>query len=97
MTRGIPTSFIHSTQQWDSCNAWPPLVHMIIEGFYTSKDKKLKSYARDLAEQWLRSNYKAFESSETMYEKYNVDPDAAYAGKGGEYEVQVNFDNLKFF
>lgn len=57
----------------------------------------LKNFARDLAEQWLRTNYEAFGSSEIMYEKYNVDPKAAFGGTGGEYEVQVNFDNLKFF
>lgn len=25
-----------SEQQWDSANSWPPLVHMVIEGFRTA-------------------------------------------------------------
>lgn len=36
-TKGIPTSLVMgSVQQWDKENAWPPMVHMVIEGFRTS-------------------------------------------------------------
>ncbi len=41
-TRGLPTSLaMTSIQQWDKENAWPPLVHMVIEGFRTTGDPKL--------------------------------------------------------
>lgn len=30
-----------SIQQWDKENAWPPMVHMVIEAFRTSGDHVL--------------------------------------------------------
>lgn len=91
-TKGVPTSGVNSGQQWDSVNAWPPLVHMTIEGFRTSGDPKMAVVAKEMAEQWLRSNYKAFIHSHAMYEKYNVtESSQSFAGSGGEYEVQTGF------
>lgn len=87
-TKGIPTSFIQSDQQWDSGNSWPPMVHMIIEGFRTSPSPKLHDFARKLASQWLRANHLAFDTTHRMYEKYDC---SGTAGSGGEYEVQTGF------
>lgn len=30
-----------SEQQWDKENAWPPMVHMVIEGFRTTGEPEL--------------------------------------------------------
>lgn len=68
-SKGIPTSFIASQQQWDSDNAWPPMVHIVIEGFRTSEDTDLKHVARDLATAWLRANYRGYLETRAMFEK----------------------------
>jgi len=94
-TKGIPTSLaMSSEQQWDKDNAWPPMVHMVIEGFRTTGDPKLMKIARDIATQWLLVNYKSYSSTYAMFEKYNVSiisNDECSAGSGGEYEVQKGF------
>lgn len=93
-TKGIPTSFIDSEQQWDSANAWPPLIHMVIDGFRTTSDLPLINFAQKLATQWLRANYDAFQKTQSMFEKYNASADSGFAGSGGEYEVQVSVTNM---
>ncbi|KHJ41379.1 alpha,alpha-trehalase [Trichuris suis] len=92
-TRGIPTSFIQTDQQWDSANAWPPMVHMLIEGFRTSGDPDLTASAQHLATQWLHSTYRAYMHTNAMFEKYNVSDvnELPGGGGGGEYEVQTGF------
>lgn len=97
-TKGIPTSLVlKSDQQWDKENAWPPMVHMVIEGFRTSGDNKLMKAAELMATQWLIVNYKAYSVGHAMYEKYNVSTltEDVGAGSGGEYEVQVKFRRIQ--
>ncbi|CAK5079788.1 unnamed protein product [Meloidogyne enterolobii] len=91
-TKGIPTSLaMSSVQQWDKENAWPPMVHMIIEGFRTSGDQMLMKAAENMATQWLIVNYKSYVTTYAMFEKYNASllTEECGAGGGGEYEVQV--------
>uniref|UniRef100_A0A915D6U7 Trehalase n=1 Tax=Ditylenchus dipsaci TaxID=166011 RepID=A0A915D6U7_9BILA len=93
-TKGIPTSLaMGSIQQWDKENAWPPMVHMVIEGFRTSGDIKLMKAAEQMATQWLIVNYKSYSKSYAMFEKYNASmfSEEFGAGGGGEYEVQKGF------
>jgi len=93
-TKGIPTSLaMGSEQQWDKENAWPPMVHLIIEGFRTSGDLKLMKVAEQMATQWLVVNYRAYGTTYAMFEKYNASlmNDEYGAGSGGEYEVQKGF------
>ncbi|KAI1717359.1 trehalase domain-containing protein [Ditylenchus destructor] len=93
-TKGIPTSLaMGSIQQWDKENAWPPMVHMVIEGFRTSGDIKLMKAAEQMATQWLIVNYKAYSTTYAMFEKYNASlfSEEFGAGGGGEYEVQKGF------
>ncbi|VDP32842.1 unnamed protein product [Soboliphyme baturini] len=90
-TRGVPTSFIQSKQQWDSANAWPPMVHMLIEGFRTTGDPNLMDFSKELALQWLHSTYSAYVQTNAMFEKYNVSSSSDHpSGSGGEYEVQAS-------
>ncbi|CAK5091963.1 unnamed protein product [Meloidogyne enterolobii] len=93
-TKGIPTSLaMSSVQQWDKENAWPPMVHMIIEGFRTSGDQMLMKAAENMATQWLIVNYKSYVTTYAMFEKYNASllTEECGAGGGGEYEVQKGF------
>mmetsp|Transcript_56021 Transcript_56021/g.126007 ORF Transcript_56021/g.126007 Transcript_56021/m.126007 type:complete len:561 (+) Transcript_56021:67-1749(+) len=75
--------------QWDAPNAWPPLMHMLIEGL----DKLGSDYQRladSLAWTWLRSNHTGWKETGTMREKYDV-YELGMSGGGGEYEPQVGF------
>uniref|UniRef100_A0A0M3I3U5 Trehalase n=1 Tax=Ascaris lumbricoides TaxID=6252 RepID=A0A0M3I3U5_ASCLU len=93
-TKGLPTSLaMGSEQQWDKENAWPPMVHMVIEGFRTTGDPQLMKAAETMATQWLGVTYKSFIRTHSMFEKYNVSAmtEECSAGSGGEYEVQTGF------
>ncbi|CAJ0578277.1 unnamed protein product, partial [Mesorhabditis spiculigera] len=93
-TKGLPTSMMMaSEQQWDKENAWPPMVHMVVEGFRLTGDAKLMKEAARLARVWLTASYQSFILTHAMFEKYNVSAmsDATGAGSGGEYEVQTGF------
>ena len=92
-TKGLPTSLaMGSEQQWDKDNAWPPMIHMVIEGFRTTGDTILMKVAETMATSWLSNTYKSFLRTHAMFEKYNVSLlNEDGAGSGGEYEVQVIF------
>ncbi|TKR96298.1 hypothetical protein L596_010340 [Steinernema carpocapsae] len=93
-TKGLPTSLaMGSEQQWDKENAWPPMVHMVIEGFRTTGDPFLMKAAENMATQWLTLSYRSFIQTHSMFEKYNVSSktEECSAGSGGEYEVQTGF------
>ncbi|XP_036006207.1 trehalase [Fundulus heteroclitus] len=87
---GVPTSLRESGQQWDYPNAWPPLQHMLIEGFSKLASEDAKKLASDLAQRWIKTNWLAYEKYEAMFEKYDVNGDGKPGG-GGEYEVQLGF------
>uniref|UniRef100_A0AC35TYJ2 Trehalase n=1 Tax=Rhabditophanes sp. KR3021 TaxID=114890 RepID=A0AC35TYJ2_9BILA len=91
--KGLPTSLkLHSRQQWDNENAWPPIIHMIIEGFRNSNDTELMEVAEVMAFNWINLAYKSYSETNMMFEKYNVSRKANHAsGSGGEYEPQTGF------
>ncbi|CAD6186271.1 unnamed protein product [Caenorhabditis auriculariae] len=93
-TKGLPTSLaMGSEQQWDKENAWPPMIHMVIEGFRTTGLPDLMKVAQKMATSWLAVTYQSFIRTHAMFEKYNVTllTEEASAGGGGEYEVQTGF------
>uniref|UniRef100_A0A146LQW6 Trehalase n=1 Tax=Lygus hesperus TaxID=30085 RepID=A0A146LQW6_LYGHE len=87
---GLPTTTSHSGEQWDYPNAWPPLQHMVIIGLDASGNVDAKDLAFEMAERWVHSNYKAFNSTAAMFEKYDATVVGGHGG-GGEYEVQFGF------
>ncbi|XP_029428987.1 trehalase isoform X2 [Rhinatrema bivittatum] len=87
---GIPTSLYQSGQQWDFPNAWPPLQHIVIEGLAKSSSARAQEMAFQLAQNWIRTNYAAYEKYKAMFEKYDVNGDGKPGG-GGEYDVQEGF------
>lgn len=87
---GIPTTLEHSGEQWDYPNAWPPLQYIMIIGLDNSGDPSARDLAFEMTEKWVRSNYKAFNDSHGMYEKYDATVFGG-GGGGGEYEVQLGF------
>ncbi|KAH1030103.1 hypothetical protein HUJ05_003228 [Dendroctonus ponderosae] len=87
---GVPSSVEHTGEQWDYPNAWPPLQHMMIVGLNNTGDEYAVRLAYELAESWVRSNYKAFKEKDAMYEKYDSTV-FGVGGGGGEYEIQLGF------
>ncbi|XP_018322661.1 trehalase isoform X2 [Agrilus planipennis] len=87
---GIPTTKEHTGEQWDFPNAWPPLQHIMIVGLNSTGDEAAQRLAFEIAEKWTRSNYKSFNETATMYEKYDATVSGGHGG-GGEYEVQFGF------
>lgn len=87
---GIPTTKEHTGEQWDYPNAWPPLQHMMVVGLNNTGDANAQRLAFEIAEKWVRSNYKAFKETDAMYEKYDATVLGGHGG-GGEYELQLGF------
>lgn len=87
---GTPTSLFNSSQQWDFPNAWPPLQAFIIQGLDRTQQKLAQQVALEMAQVWLRSNYKGFAEKSMMFEKYDVLL-SGETGGGGEYIPQTGF------
>ncbi|XP_050451168.1 trehalase isoform X5 [Cataglyphis hispanica] len=87
---GIPTTLEHSGEQWDYPNAWPPLQYFFIMSLNNTGDPWAQRLAYEISERWVRSNYKAFNETRCMYEKYDATVSGGHGG-GGEYEVQLGF------
>lgn len=66
---GVPTTLEHTGEQWDYPNAWPPLQHMVIIGLSNTENEAAKQLAQDIAKNWVRSNYQAYNDTKNMYEK----------------------------
>ena len=84
---GFVTTNIHSGQQWDGPNGWPPLEWLTIEG--------VRRYGRDdladkAATRWLNLIQRTYRATGRMMEKYDVVDPNRKAG-GGEYPTQDGF------
>lgn len=66
---GIPTTLEHSGEQWDYPNAWPPLQYFVIMSLDRTSDPWALRLAYELSQRWVRSNYKAFNETNVMFEK----------------------------
>ncbi|WP_258139442.1 alpha,alpha-trehalase TreA [Mucilaginibacter phenanthrenivorans] len=84
---GLVTTFQRSGQQWDSPNAWAPLQYMAIDGLNNYNQTGL---AQSVAQSWIGTNMRVFESTGKLMEKYNVVDTDIKAG-GGEYPLQDGF------
>ncbi|XP_031774563.1 trehalase [Apis florea] len=87
---GIPSTLEHSGEQWDYPNAWPPLQYFVIMALNNTEDPWAQRLAYEISERWVRSNYKAYNETHSMFEKYDATVSGGHGG-GGEYEVQLGF------
>lgn len=90
---GLLTTTAMTGQQWDSPNAWPPLVLLLIEGLLKmgpAPCPQAVQLAQNLSALWLATNYDAYNKTGYMYEKYNAFV-VGDGGGGGEYTPQVGF------
>jgi alpha,alpha-trehalase len=89
---GVPSSTIRDTgEQWDFPNGWGHINQMIIEGLRKSEAPAAQDVAFSLATRWVRGNYKVYNQTKHMWEKYDVVGTIPSPGKGGEYDVQDGF------
>ncbi|GBP39852.1 Trehalase [Eumeta japonica] len=87
---GVPASVLHSGEQWDYPNAWPPLQSILIGGLEASGQFEARRLAREQAALWVRANHLGYTTWHKMFEKYSaVQP--GHEGGGGEYSVQDGF------
>jgi alpha,alpha-trehalase len=84
---GFVTTQIHSGQQWDAPNGWPPLQWLAMEGVRRYGRADVAELAR---ERWLALARRTYESTGKMTEKYDVVDLTRRAG-GGEYPNQDGF------
>ncbi|XP_059123713.1 trehalase isoform X2 [Peromyscus eremicus] len=87
---GIPTSLRNTGQQWDFPNAWAPLQDLVIRGLAKSASPRTQEVAFQLAQNWIRTNFKVYSQTSAMYEKYDMS-NGGHPGGGGEYGVQEGF------
>eukprot|EP00039_Didymoeca_costata_P021646 m.345069 g.345069 ORF g.345069 m.345069 type:complete len:631 (-) comp25714_c0_seq1:117-2009(-) len=89
---GLVTTLENTGQQWDSPNAWAPLVQMITEGLLAAgtKDALANELGHTLMSRWIETNFIAWNRSGFMYEKYNAYKMGS-GGGGGEYVPQRGF------
>ncbi|XP_021493614.1 trehalase isoform X2 [Meriones unguiculatus] len=87
---GIPTSLRNTGQQWDFPNAWASLQDLVIRGLAKSASPRTQEVAFQLAQNWIKTNFKVYSQTSAMYEKYDIS-NGGHPGGGGEYEVQEGF------
>lgn len=67
---GIATSLSETGQQWDGCNAWPPIQAMLIEAAENVHRAQKRTRAgpggRLLAQAWLETCFKAWQKHGQM-------------------------------
>ena len=66
---GIPTTLEHSGEQWDYPNAWPPLQYFVVMSLNNTEDPWAQRLAYEISQRWVRSNWKAFNETHSMFEK----------------------------
>lgn len=72
----------------DFPNGWAPLQHMIVEGLIKSGSEQARLLAKEIAVNWIKTNYVAYNQTGNMHEKYTVNKCGDFGG-GGEYVPQV--------
>ncbi|KAI1718057.1 trehalase domain-containing protein [Ditylenchus destructor] len=85
---GIPASLIESGEQWDFPNGWAPMNHLFIEGLRTANNTRMQQMSRSLTEKWVLTNYRVYNATSLMWEKYNVSGEIPSPGGGGKYKVE---------
>ncbi|KAI6186423.1 Trehalase [Aphelenchoides besseyi] len=63
---GIPTSLVSTNQQWDFPNGWAPTNHQ------KSANPEMQDKGFEVAMKWIYGNYKVYNSTRKMFEKYDV-------------------------
>ncbi|XP_072049536.1 trehalase-like isoform X1 [Amphiura filiformis] len=88
---GVPTSQQNTGEQWDFPNAWPPLQDMLITALDSTSLPKAKELAFQIAQKWITTNWRVYQTEDFMFEKYDVEKQAS--GHGGEFTSsnQVGF------
>lgn len=84
---GLRATPLHTGQQWDAPNGWPPLQYMAMIGL---SEYGFDELAGEIGQRWCANNERVYSNVFKMVEKYNVEDLSLTAG-GGEYPVQDGF------
>nr|AFL03409.1 soluble trehalase [Laodelphax striatellus] len=87
---GVPISLELSGEQWDFPNSWAPYQAMFVQGLDRIGTVEARNKAFELADLWIKSNFKGFQETQAMFEKYDVLKPGTNGG-GGEYVSQTGF------
>lgn len=68
LSGGLPASLEMTGEQWDRPNAWPPLQIIVIQGL-EKMGVPAAAMAKEMARNWLHSNFKGFQDNKEMFEK----------------------------
>lgn len=68
---GVPNTLMHTNEQWDFPNVWPPMQYILVKGLENLNTVESKALAEKWATRWVTSNFKAYmdENGRHMYEK----------------------------
>ena len=83
---GLRTTLSKTGQQWDAPNGWAPLQWVAFDGLRRYGEE---APARQLAERFLATVQREFNTTGKLVEKYNVETPGS--GSGGEYPLQDGF------
>ncbi|XP_055856236.1 trehalase-like [Episyrphus balteatus] len=88
---GVPNTLVHSGEQWDYPNVWPPMQYILVQGLENLKTTKASKLSKLWGHRWVKSNYEAYRNSNnSMFEKYDSEVFGGHGG-GGEYDIQTGF------
>ena len=87
-TRGLATSTVDTSQQWDAPNGWAPLHWLALEG---ARRYRHDHIAREIGTRFLADVKEVYASDHKLVEKYVVEGPNAGGGGGGEYPLQDGF------
>eukprot|EP00186_Timspurckia_oligopyrenoides_P001904 CAMPEP_0182447158 /NCGR_PEP_ID=MMETSP1172-20130603/12218_1 /TAXON_ID=708627 /ORGANISM="Timspurckia oligopyrenoides, Strain CCMP3278" /LENGTH=182 /DNA_ID=CAMNT_0024643491 /DNA_START=189 /DNA_END=734 /DNA_ORIENTATION=+ len=99
---GVSATVLHSGEQWDYPNAWPPIQEILVEGLQlsaeflkstesTESSTKAKSLAEQIAVSCLKSYWNGYQKYGVMFERYDSRTSDGSRGDGGEYSTQTGF------
>ncbi len=85
---GIAASSVHTGEQWDWPNAWPPLQYFLASGCWSAKDEASSRLGDSIRDRYMASARKAWGVWNSLPEKFDCTVPGGVGG-GGEYAVVV--------
>lgn len=85
---GIAASSVHTGEQWDWPNAWPPSQYFLASGCWSAGDEASSRLGDSIRDRYMASARKAWSAWNSLPEKFDCTVPGGVGG-GGEYAVVV--------
>ena len=82
---GMASSSVHTGQQWDWPNVWPPSQYFLAEGCWMAADDESKRLGDSIRDRYMASARRAWGVWNALPEKFDCTV-SGEAGSGGEYQ-----------